>query len=230
MQKKLFVLGLSMCALQAFARDGFYVAPSVGAGISNVKQDLFKLDPNGGLKTSAIFNYNAQLGIGYRYGRWRLETGLQYTLTGYKYKDLVIVNNYPNTANGESETRYGHLSIPLTVAYTIPLGSRWSFSPQAGALLSFNTGTRYSADFPGVLKIDSTWTSDKFKKERQATSVWGRVALQAGYKAGERVTLFAGPSMQYMFSNFMKTPANAPYKASERSYFINMDLGARISL
>ncbi len=231
MRKILLVLGLGMPVLPSFAQRGLYVAPSVGMGMSNAAQDFFTVDQNGRqIKPAAVFCYNAQVGIGYRFGRWRLETGLQYAITGFTHKALFFDDIPADAAEGTEQTRYYHLSVPLCVGYTLPLSSRWSLSPMAGALVSFNTGARTIVDFPVFRESDTKWTSDNFKTQKQGTSVWGNVSLQAGFRLNGRVTVFAGPGLQYMLTNFLKAPAASPYKASERPYFINMDLGARINL
>ncbi len=231
MKKKIFLLGLGMCALQAFAQQGFYVAPSVGVGMSNASHDFYKMVSGGGqIKPSAVLNYNAQLSVGYGFGRWRVESGIQYATTGFIYKGLIMDTPPGDIISGTEETRYYHLSVPLRVGYTLPLGSRRSLSPMAGALVSFNTGARTIVDFPVFRESDTKWTSDNFKTQKQGTSVWGNVSLQAGFRLNGRVTVFAGPGLQYMLTNFLKAPAASPYKASERPYFINMDIGARINL
>ncbi len=231
MRKILLVLGLGMPVLPSFAHRGLYVAPSVGMGMSNAAQDFFTVDQNGRqIKPAAVFCYNAQVGIGYRFGRWRLETGLQYAITGFTHKALFFDDIPADAAEGTEQTRYYHLSVPLCVGYTLPLSSRWSLSPRVAAMLGYNLGAATIADFPGRMKMNAPWTSEQFKKEKQSVSFWGSVSLLAEYGLSHRVSLFAGPGMQYMLSNFLKVPAGAPYKATERPYFINMDLGARINL
>lgn len=232
MQKKLFVLCIGMCALQAFAQDGFYVAPSVGTGMANVRANLDFYRGNYGtrVKPSAVFNYNARLGIGYGFGRWRLETGLQYARTGYRFKGLIMDTPPGDIITGKEETHYYHLSVPLSVAYDLPLGSRWCLSPRLGALVSYNSGARTMAEFPGFVHTNTAWTSGQFKEQRRSVSAWGAVSLLATYKVGNRVSVFAGPGLQYMLTDFLKPTVNSPYRPSERPYFFNINVGARIRI
>lgn len=51
MKKVLFLAGAITLAVPAFAQNGFYVSPSIGAGISNTKQDIFLTDPIGNKKS-----------------------------------------------------------------------------------------------------------------------------------------------------------------------------------
>lgn len=232
MQRTIVLLAAGMLATQAYGRNGLYLSPSLGAGISNVKQNYFSIDQNGGYSPDAksIFSYNAGLGIGYEYKNWRLETGLQYLLTGYRYEGLVLGSNILNSESGTAETRYQHLSVPLRLGYSIKLGERFHFVPYAGITASYNMGARSIDKLPGLPVADYRWKSENFKGQYKSISVWGNLALQLEYKTSDRISIFGGPSAQYMVSNFLKTPDNAIFKASDRPYTIYMDLGVKIGL
>lgn len=231
MQRMIALLAFGMLSLPAYARDGLYFSYSAGAGISNVKQNYFIVDQNGhSPATEGVFSYNLQLGLGYQYKKWRLETGLQYAVTGYKLSGITLGSNYPNSSVGTSETLFNHLSLPLRLGYTIKLSDRLSLVPYAGIMVGYNFGARTTTDLPGEPQSDYRWQSEDFKDRYQSVSVWGNLALQLEYKVSNRVTLFGGPSAQYMISNFAKVPSNAVYKASDRPFLLNMNIGAKMTL
>jgi hypothetical protein len=226
------LLAAGMLTMQANAQSGFYLAPSIGAGMSGVKQNYFSIDHKNGFSpdSKAIFSYNARLGVGYNYKKWRLETGLQYSVTGYKIEMIFLGIDFPSGPAGTTETRYQHLSVPLRLGYSIRLSDRLHFVPYAGILASYNMGARTITEIPGSLKSDYRWKSKDFKNQFNSIAVWGNLALQLEYKTSDRISIFGGPSAQYMISNFLKTPDNALYKASDRQYSVHIDLGVKIGL
>lgn len=232
MQRTIALLALGMLALPAYAQNGLYLSYSAGAGMSNVKQNYFWVgNPNGhNPVTDAVFNYNLQLGVGYQYKKWRLETGLQYAVTGYKLSGITLSSNFPNSGEGTSETFFNHLSVPLRLGYAIKLSDKLSLVPYAGIMVGYNFGARTITELPGEPKSDVRWASKDFKDRYQSVSVWGNLALHLEYKVSKRVALFGGPSVQYMISNFAKVPSNAAFKASDRPYFLNMNVGAKMTL
>lgn len=232
MYRMTMLLTAGILTMQANAQSGFYLSPAIGAGMSGVKQNYFSIDQKNGFSpdSKVILSYNAQLGVGYRYKKWRLETGLQYLVTGYKYEDIFLGIDFPTGPAGTTETRYQHLAVPLRLGYSISLSDRLHLVPYAGIAASYNMGARTITDIPGSLKSDYRWKSKDFKNQFNSISVWGNLALQLEYKTSDRISIFGGPSAQYMISNFLKTPDNAVYKASDRQYTINMDLGVKIGL
>jgi hypothetical protein len=233
MKKTIFLAGAVILAIPAFAQNGFYLSPSVGAGIGNTKQDFFSLDPNGNkIKRTAVFSYSGSLNLGYKLNHWRLEAGIQYSTSGFKYDYLVFGNIFPDTTpNGSAEIRYRHLSIPVKVGYEIKLGNKFTLIPFAGIMTSYNLGATSVTDIPGEGKKTNSWTKEEFDYDNHRITIWGTAALRAEYKLSNRVSVFAGPSVQYMISNLLKSPYSNPiYNASQRNYTINLDLGVKIKL
>ena len=225
------MLALGMLSFQASARNGFYISPSIGAGISSQKQKYFSPDQiSYSPDTKNAFSYNAQLGIGYSYKKWRLETGLQYAVTGYKYTDIILGINFPDMGEGTIETRYQHLSLPLRIGYTVGLSDKLSLAPYAGIIASYNLGARTVTKFSPEPKSDYRWQSKDFKNYYNSSSLWGNLALRLEYKVNNRLSILGGPTVQYMISNFMKIPDGAIYKASERMFLVNMDFGVKYNL
>jgi hypothetical protein len=233
MKKILFLAGAVTFATGSFAQNGFYLSPSIGAGISNTKQDFFSLDPNGSkIKRSNILSYNGSLNVGYKLNHWRFEAGIQYSISGYKMDDLVFGNNFPDTTpQGSSEVQYQHLSIPLKVGYEIRLGNKFNLIPLAGIVTSYNLGATSINNLFGEGKKTYPWTKERFDYDNHRISIWGTAALRAEYKLSNRISIFAGPSVQYMISNLLKSPYSNPvYNASQRNYTVNFDLGVNIKL
>jgi hypothetical protein len=233
MKKTLFLVGIVSLTAPTFAQNGFYLSPSVGAGISNTKQDFFSTDPNGSkIKRDDIFSYSGSLNVGYKLNHWRLEAGIQYSISGFNYGKLVFGNNFPDTTSqGSAETRYQHLSIPIKVGYEIRLGSKFKLIPFAGVITSYNLGATTITNINGEGKNTYSWTKERFDYNNHRITIWGTAALRAEYKLSNRISLFAGPSVQYMISNLLKSPYSNPvYNASQRNYTFNLDLGVNIKL
>lgn len=233
MKKTLFLAGAVMLAIPAFSQNGFYLSPSVGAGISNTKQDFFSTDPNGNtIKRGSTLSYSGNLNIGYKLNHWRLEAGIQYSTSGFKYDNLVFGNNFPDTTSQGSVTiQYRHLAVPIKVGYEIRLGNKFNLVPFAGIITSYNLGATSVTDIRGEAKRTDSWTKEQFDYDHHRITIWGTAALRAEYKVSNRISVFAGPSVQYMISNLLKSPySNPAYDAAQRNYTINFDLGVNINL
>jgi hypothetical protein len=233
MKKIIFSAAAAILAVPALAQNGFYLSPSIGAGTGNTKQDFFSTDPNGNtIKRGSALSYSGNLNIGYKLNHWRLEAGIQYSTSGFKYDNLVFGNNFPDTTpQGSVTIRYQHLAVPIKVGYEIRLGNKFNLVPFAGIITSYNLGATSINDIRGEAKKTYTWTKEQFDYDNHRITVWGTAALRAEYKLSNRISVFAGPSVQYMISNLLKSPYSNPvYNASQRNYTINFDLGVKINL
>lgn len=223
--------------LPAAAQDGFYLAPSLGIGATNVKQNYSYTNSQGNTITrSSLINYNVKMGIGYKYKNWRFQTGLQYLQTGYELDDLLFGSAFdPNqpavTGSGNYQLRFHHLGIPLQAGYVIQPKKKFSLVPSVGILTTYNLMAK------STTKLDNnanesryTWSKGRFNDEFNRFSVWGTASLYATFKLNDKISFFAGPSLQYMISNFEKNPQNALVKSKQRNYTINIDFGVNIGL
>ena len=235
MKKALFLAGAITLAAPAFAQNGFYLSPSIGVGIGNVKMDLVYTNQNGNTITqSSILSYNAKIGIGYKYKNWRFQTGLQYFTTGYKLNGLLFSSQFdPNNptiiGTGSSQLIYNHFGVPLQIGYTIWPGKKLSIVPYIGVLTSYNLGVKSKVN-EGEKETVNKWPKESFENIYNRFSVWGTTALQLEYKVNKRISILGGPSMQYTISNFNHNPSGVIYKSTQRNYNINFDLGVNINL
>lgn len=222
--------------LSAKAQDGFYLSPSLGVGATNVKQNYSYTNASGNTITrSSLINYNAKIGIGYKYKSWRFQTGLQYLQTGYELNDLLFSSVFdPSqpvaTGAGEYQLRFHHLGIPLQVGYVIQPKKKFSLVPSIGILTTYNLMAKSSLRADNNAESRYTWSRERFNNEFNRFSLWGTANLHLEYKLNNKITFFAGPSIQYMISNFEKNPENAMIKSRQRNYTINLDLGVHIGL
>lgn len=215
--------------MNAKGQGKIYIMPTAGMGLSNVSQDYAK-GQFSDLKKSGIMNYNIQIGVGYRLERWRIETGLQYLVSGFKHTGLLFGNSYPNgAANGYIVYKYLHLNVPLQVGYTIPVSSKFSFVPTVGMALGYNIDQHTTVDYEDV-RYTNKMGRQAFKSIYNTISVWGKAGFRIEYKLNNRFDLVGGPAFQYMFTNIYKVPDNAPYKASQHSYSLNFDLGLKVNI
>jgi hypothetical protein len=231
MKKILFLAGAIILAIPAFAKNGFYLSPSVGAGMSNVKIDHAYNSPN---EKSGLLSYNAKIGIGYKYKNWRFQVGLQYLTTGYKLNNLLFGSDFDPTkliiiGTGSYQITYTHLGVPLQVGYTLRPEKKLSIIPYAGILTSYNLGAKSIINESGNETIN-TWTKEQFKNRYNTISIWGITALQLEYKVNERISIVGGPCVNYMISNFSQNPSVIVHESIQRNYAFNFDLGVKINL
>lgn len=227
------LLAAGLLSASAHAQNGFYASASVGAGMAGANRRHY--NPNnapGVLDQSGITGFNAKGSLGYRYKNWRLETGIQYLRTGYQLNNLSFSSDFdPNktliTGTGKYRVTYGHIGIPLSIGYAFPLSKKLSLVPSLGILASYNTGASTWTKEGGTER-KGTLSGDIFKNEYNSLSLWGTAALHLGYKINDRISLFGGPSAQYMISSFYKEPSNnMNFTAAQRNYNINIDLGVK---
>lgn len=232
MKKIIFVAAIGIVSCPAFAQNGCYLSSSFGAGISNANQNFFATDPVGQkIKKAPIFSYSACLGAGYQFGHFRIETGVQYGVSGYRNPSVLFGNVLPETEpRGSMSTTYRHLSIPVKVGYEISLGEKLKLVPVLGMLASYNLGASLKSNVPYLGDSKMEWDADAFETQNQRISVWATAAIRMEYKLSRRFSLFAGPSMQYMVSDLLKTPEVSFYDASQRNYNMHLDLGLIVRL
>lgn len=231
MHRSTLVLAFGLLAFQASARNGFYIAPALGAGISSEKQKFFYADEESYRPDADnVFSYSSGLYAGYNFKKWRLETGFQYTVSGYKYSNITLGAGVPISIAGTLNNRYAHLSVPIRLGYAIRLNNKLSFIPYAGIVASYNLGARTTINVPGELEAAYRWTSKDFKDYYKSVSLWGSLALWLEYALHDRLSIFAGPAAQYMISNFMNVPADARLKPSARVFLAHIELGLKLNI
>ncbi len=219
----------------AHAQNGFYASASAGAGIAGANRS--HSNPNnvpGVLNQSGVTGFNAKGSVGYRYKNWRLETGIQYLSTGYQLNNLTFSSDFDpgktlTIGTGKYQITYGHIGIPLSIGYAFPISKKLSLVPTLGILATYNTGASTWIKEGGVERTGSL-SGDNFKNSYNNLSLWGTAALHLEYKINDRISLFGGPSVQYMISNFYKKPTNSSiFTAGQRNYNLNIDLGIKFN-
>lgn len=224
------LLFAGLLSLPAYAQNGFYFSPSAGAGIGSSTMSIYSIGLSGTSSTNSrvvILSTNLQLGIGYQHKNWRFQSGLQYFQSGYKIKDLTFGSDFdPNNPAGSGGTgsykiTINQVAIPLQVAYTIPLGNRFSLVPHIGALAAYT--------FSGTSRIDgnggvtSKSLSGAALNDYGRFTFWGQAGVQLEYKLSDKISLFGGPSAQYMLGG---TGNN-----NEKNFYnIHFNLGLKIEL
>lgn len=234
MKKSMLLVAMGLTVTTSFAQSRFYLSPNLGAGLGNASQDFYMTQlPGNKIRKVSTLTYNVGLNAGYRFGRWRLETGLQYGISGFKNDDLLFGSTFPDdTKLGSSIIRYKHLSIPLKVGYEVKLSEKLKFVPYIGMMASYNLGASSANTIPGIGNETHKWSREDFDYSNRRISIWGTAAARLEYTVSKRISIFAGPSAQYMLSNLLKPPADLPnpYKASQRNFNLHIDIGVQIKL
>lgn len=226
MKKALLALGtiLSLATVST-AQSKLYIQPSVnfGVGSSQTSSNTNAVKP----EIKSTLTYGAGLGIGYRLGDLRLETGLRYDISGFRHN--LIYSNISGPFEGEVTYKYHHISVPLSVGYEIKIGKRFSITPLVGVMASYNAGGSNKVSgvpFEAGGKMDSKFFGDMYNR----LSIWGTGSIRFNYQLSNKVSIFIAPTAQYMISNFQNTSSNSLFKSSLRNYNIGCAIGVSINL
>ncbi|WP_118975851.1 outer membrane beta-barrel protein [Taibaiella koreensis] len=210
------------------AQNGLYLAPSIGAGLSNANRSV--LTGSGemtmGNAKGPVFSQTAQLGIGYQYKHWRFQSGIQYFQGGYKTDDPIFrpaTDNPAMPVSLKDEYRFvvHQVGIPLQVGYAIALSPRLTLVPYAGITTAFA--------FAGNARLSNGAGTTGGGLEGIAVNdygrftLWGQAGLQLEYKLNNRISLTGGPSVQYRL-------AGTGNRDAKNYYNLNFNLGAKINL
>lgn len=216
-----------MFSLSAYAQNGFYLAPSAGAGIGNATESLYAVGVDGYAASnhkSPVFTNNLQFGVGYQYKNWRFQTGIHYFKSGYKIDNLVFGTDFdPNPNNisgsGSYEIRINQVGIPLQVGYAIPLSRKLSLVPYVGVLSSFTFSGNSKLNEPGKLPSNNELPGAALNDYGRFT-FWALAGAQLEYKLSDKVSIFGGPSVQYKLGS---TSNNN----QQNFYNLNFNLGLK---
>lgn len=232
----LLVLGLF--SLSSFAQKGFYLAPSIGAGISNGGMrmtysavDMQTLRDQYNFKN--VFSYKVGMSIGYQCHHWRFQTGLQYLTRGFKLDDqpFLPLNIDPsNNILSDLSINYKHIVIPLQIGYQLNLSRKLSLVPYLGLMVGYNTGGIISLNTEGKIARERM-TKEIFDNVNHRLSLWTTVVFHVAYKVNNKISLFGGPSYQQIISNLEDFPNDfSLISRNYKRYAANLDLGLKITL
>lgn len=218
-----------LLTIPAYAQNGFYLSPSVGAGMSSSSPSSYGTTSDGYsvlMDKTPIPAYNMQIGIGYQYKNWRFQSGLQYFRSGFKIGGLSF-NTHFNPfdpavlTNGSYNISISQIGIPLQVGYVIPLSKKLCLVPYAGLLgaLTFAGNSRHDEH----KQITNRSLSGAELNGYGRFTVWGLAGLQLEYKLNNKVSVFGGPSLQYRLRT---TGGNT----DGNFYNLNFNLGMKFNL
>jgi len=239
MKKILLSAVISGIALASFAQKPaekkvekkpkpFYLTPVASTGTGNASQNIDA--PGSGITTpkpKSIITHNIGMNFGYLHNKLRFEAGLQYGSSGYKYLEKALPGAQKNSS---ISVTYSHLSIPIQVGYEVQLNKEVKMIPKLGLLTSYNIGATEKQFLQGSQPSKRDMSSSVFNDNYNKISLWTTAAVHFEYAVGPRVGVFAGPSFQYMVSDFLKMPPGGTFDPTQRNYNLHIDLGATFRL
>jgi hypothetical protein len=119
-------------SIPAYAQNGFYLSPSVRAGMSSSSPSAYGTAPDGSsilMDKTPIPAYNMQIGVGYQYKSWRFQSGIQYFSSGFKVDGFHIQEHFTpvdplvSKDSGSYNVSISQIGIPLQVGYALPLSN-----------------------------------------------------------------------------------------------------------
>ena len=103
---------------------------------------------------------------------------------------------------------YTHFSVPLNVAYKIKLSRHFFISPGIGVSCSYNSSARErETDQSGTFVENSSnheLSATEFNDKYNRMSLWAGARVYGGYAVNRRLSVIAGPEVQYMVSSLLK--------------------------
>lgn len=149
--------------------------------------------------------------------RWRLSSGLNYSLLTSKLKS-VSANYYYD----DYQTLH-YIGIPVNAAYTLWRNNNLSTYINAGALVEKNVAGTLSSDYYLDNELELS-TQESIKTKYLQWSVNSAIGVE--YKISDYLGLYAEPGISYYFSN--KSELETIYK--DRPFNFNLRLGLRLNI
>ena len=231
--KKLLIALLLGSSLPSFAQNGFYLTPEAGVGYTNAqvtpKRDY--LNGYGQNKTTGFVTYNARIGVGYQFNNWQLSSGVEFMRTGYS---INFIGDYWNVGyyGGPERVHMNETRVDRTIAlllkagYQINMSKHLFITPVAGLAVAYNYSERINQQsndltFGGYdYKNDYLLEGAALHSNQNLLSLWGNAQLHVGYKVNNKLSIIAGPEVQYMLTSM--TNGNLP---SQRNYCYSFNAG-----
>lgn len=226
--KKILTILLIILSANAWAQNGLYLQPTIGAGITDIDywseyRNVNKLDDVNGLA------YKMMIMAGYQFSRWKLEVGLGYLSVKNGYDHITF--SYPFNPSMPAATVYAdvryvssYLSVPVQVVYSAPISKKFDVQPQVGLGLNYNFNTKASGseyELSGKKKLDYPIMNMKYK----TTELVGNAGIMLSYKLTKKMSVIAGPALTYFIAN---TENMKIYKAT--IYCVTLDAGITMKL
>jgi hypothetical protein len=236
MKKLYFLLAILFLSNGSFAQNKFYLAPYAGIGRSTVKRNYSDEDwvhhLTSHLKEKSIFTYRAGFFAGYNFDPIRIESGLQYSTSGYKFDNLAI---FPQISPGGFRIiRFSHISVPLRVGYSAKITRQILFAYYIGLAISYNMGAVEISNTSGGETKKKRWTKDEFDFGNQRASLWWNTSSRLEFNCSRRLKLFTGPTIERTLSNFAKHPSGSGiisvYYPPQSNITYHFDFGAILRL
>ncbi len=229
-----FLVGL-LClgSVTSFAQNGFYLQPESGLGFTDAQLKT-KFDNGkwtyGTDKPKGFSTYSGRNGIGYQFNNWQFSTGIDFMRTGYSlnydryyYWDLYIGNNEPTLLHIKDTKVDYTIALPLKVGYQINCCKQFFVTPIAGIGIGYNYSERYRNDENDGLNVytrNHLLQGPDLGKYDNLLSLWGNAAVRLGYKVNSRLSVIAGPEVQYMLTSI----TNGDYP-SQKNYCYSFNAG-----
>lgn len=233
MKKLLLLLAVGILSVHAFAQNGFYLTPYIGAGIGNAQMNYSAPVNVRILTPKEIFTYSAGLLAGYKRGHCRFEIGVQYGTSGYRYTDQYFAAPLPDSIYiGSDKMVYKHLAVPIRFGYEFNIAKHLKFLPYLGITTTYNLGATEIVSIAGKETVKTKLTKDEFDYNYRRISFWGNASARLEYDCSRRYSVFIGPSVEYMINNFSKLNdlMLAAHYPTQRNYNVHIDIGTRINL
>ena len=231
LMNKLIIILSCFCSTVSLGQNGFFLAPEIGAGITGTRTNLYTINPfliYSVNPTKKIFSYTTGLLLGYGYKNWEISGGAYFLKSGYS--ERYSAGDFVGYNIKVTESDY-HFAVPLILSYKFKFCSHFFLTAGAGAAFSYNCfATVKETDQIAGSNIASTTKKNLlhgsgFDEKYNRTSILGLVQAQIGYKLNDRLSVIAGPEVQYMLTSLLKNTNNYQY-----NYTYTFNTGIRWNL
>ena len=227
MRKSISLFSFILLCFSASAQDSYYVKAGFGVGTSTSSFDVVSGDAY--KNHMDIFAGQEHLNFGYSHGNWQLETGMGYLHTGVSF---IAPNGIPLCGGGQltpeqiqlmqslNSVKYTiknpHLTVPLTISYTLNNKRKLSVSPGVGMEALYN--------FKGKIMTNEDVESSAYNIHYSYNNfgVAFLVKCEIRYKLCKYFSVWCSPSYQNMVTSLTKkVPGDGMSRIYDRALLVN---------
>lgn len=206
------------------AQNAFFVEAGGSTNISGVSYTHMPgafLSPLWPVPTSVrtISGFDGGVTVGYSCHNWGVATGIKYLETGYleNYEFGEIVAEYASV-----KVTYAHIAIPVKVDYHFRINKKFSLSPGLEFICTDNLSVKSNGS-----RNNATYESKEFNSLYKKISEWGGLYAHAAYNINTKLSIFAGPEVAYMLSNFTR---GTFAWVGQKNYYYALNIGAHFNI
>ncbi len=222
--KILFSLAFCIAYLSATAQTGFYLQPIFGGGTSNT---IFINRMDVREKTTPVPMLNGEVGVGFQFKTFVVNTGLGFMRTGFGISD-------PYGLRGVYSGKYciNHIVLPMMVGFRLRTKSKISVTPALGLEIAYNNTGKVSIDAVPGSYVPMTYriAHKDLRYQYLELSVFAVAELRLECKLSSHLAVMCVPRFVRAVSNMENHATSTSTFNSVYNYAMMFDAGVKWTL